>query len=108
MGFGRQFHALPGPSMPPVATTTQYTLSVLTSSMPGGTVGTPYSATLLAGGGVPPYVWTLIGGSLPPGLTLDSAGNITGTPTLQGTYGFDVQVTDPIGNRAVVSIGVSV
>lgn len=107
MGFGRQFHALPGAGMPPVATTTQYTLSVLTNSLPGAIVGTSYNATLTAGGGVPPYVWTIIGGALPPGLSLDSAGNITGVPTLAGTYGFDVMVTDPIGNRAVISIGVS-
>ena len=43
-------------------------LTVTTTSLPGGTINTPYSATLGATGGEPPYNWSVIGGSLPPGL----------------------------------------
>jgi large repetitive protein len=107
MGFASQRHALPNPSHPPVATTTQYTLSLLTQSLPGAQIGVAYSATLQATGGVPPYTWSIIAGALPPGLTMDSNGNITGTPTTIGTYNFTVQFVDPIGNFGTVNIGVS-
>ncbi len=65
-----------------------------TTSLPGGTVGTSYSANLSASGGTPPYSWVVTSGSLPAGLTLSAGGAITGTPTTQGTENFTVQVTD--------------
>jgi len=103
-----QFHPLPAPSMPPVSTTSTYALIVTTSSMPAATVGVPYSVTLTASGGVPPYYWSLISGALPDGLTMDQFGNITGTPTTQGVFNFSVMATDPIGNMAVLNVGVAI
>ncbi|MDQ2947205.1 MAG: putative Ig domain-containing protein [Acidobacteriota bacterium] len=74
---------------------------VTTTFLPNGGVGLSYSATLTASGGVTPYVnWTLTG-SLPPGLTLNSAGVITGTPTTpvgSPFYSFGVSVKDSAGN----------
>jgi hypothetical protein len=107
VGFGSQRHSLPGPGMAPVATISNYPLVVTTNSLPGATVGTPYSATLTASGGLPPYTWSIISGSLPPGLSMDSSGNITGTPTTAGTYNFTAQVVDPIGNVGSISVGVA-
>src|SRR6266702_1028218 len=98
MGFSRQLWPAPSPNMPPVVTVSTYNLIVTTNSLPGATVGVPYSATLTADGGLPPYTWSVISGALPTGLSLDSAGNITGTPTAIGTFNFTVQVVDPIGN----------
>ncbi len=69
-------------------------LAVATTSLPNGTVGASYSATLQAAGGTPPYSWTLTSGSLPSGLTLSISGVIAGTPTSAQTYTFTVQVTD--------------
>src|ERR1700733_4819969 len=47
---------------------TAATLAVTTTSLPGGTVATPYPSTSLqAAGGVPPYSWSLQSGNLPPG-----------------------------------------
>lgn len=66
-----------------------------------GKVGVPYNSSLLATDGVPPYKFKLIGGSLPPGLTLDmNTGAITGTPTAAGTFPYEVKVTDSSGATA--------
>ncbi|MGA9527861.1 MAG: Ig domain-containing protein, partial [Terriglobales bacterium] len=51
--------------------------------------------TVQATGGVTPYTWAISAGSLPAGLSINSAtGAITGTPTGTGTSSFTVQVTD--------------
>jgi len=65
-------------------------------SLPSGTVGAPYSAQLGATGGEPPYTWSLAIGSasLPSGLSLNSAGRISGTPTTAKVSPFKVQATD--------------
>ena len=67
--------------------------------LPAGGVGTAYSFTLTAAGGTPPYAWEMAGGSLPPGLGLNTAtGQISGTPTSVGTYPFKIRVTDKAGD----------
>ncbi len=66
-------------------------LAITTSSLPNGTVNTAYSATLTATGGTPPYAWSIVSGSLPPGLALNpSTGAITGTPTATGQFQFQL------------------
>lgn len=52
---------------------------------------------LVASGGTPPYTWSVIAGSLPPGMTLSSAGVLSGAATAMGTYVFTYQVKDSIG-----------
>ena len=76
-------------------TTTTTPLVISTQSLPGGTTGIPYSASLGASGGTTPYAWSVKNGLLPSGLSLNSAtGAITGTPTAVGTFNFTVQVAD--------------
>lgn len=60
--------------------------------------GLPYEQRLVVGGGEGPYTWTLTGGALPPGLTFDAAGLVSGVPGDIGTYAFDVRVEDFRGN----------
>lgn len=68
-------------------------LTITSGPPPAATVGIPYSFTFTAGGGVPPYAWSL---SVPlPGLTLDpSTGVLSGTPTTSGVTAETVTVTD--------------
>ncbi len=72
----------------------QSELAVTSLSPPAGTVGISYSTTLAATGGVTPYTWTILSGTLPAGLSLSSAGVISGTPTTRGASIFTVQVAD--------------
>jgi hypothetical protein len=68
---------------------------VVTTALAAGTAGTSYSATVAASGGTTPYSWSISTGSLPIGLSLTtSTGAITGTPTVEGTSNFTVEVTD--------------
>ncbi len=76
--------------------------------MAGGTVGTAYSQTLTAAGSTGTLSWLVTGSNLPPpGLTLSSQGQITGTPTTLGTFPFVVQVTDA-ASRLSASAAVSI
>jgi hypothetical protein len=69
-------------------------LTILTSSLPSGTVNSPYSASLQATGGIEPYTWSITSGTLPVGLAFTPAGLISGTPAASGTSSFTAQVTD--------------
>ncbi|MHC4712023.1 MAG: putative Ig domain-containing protein [Planctomycetota bacterium] len=70
-------------------------VEVTTTSLPNGAYDVSYSQTLAATGGLTPYSWSVISGSLPSGLSLNSStGNISGTPTASGTSNFTVRVTD--------------
>ncbi len=79
------------------STTAQAPLAVTTTSLPDGTVGTRYSATLAASGGNSPYSWKLLTGSssLPKGLKLNKqTGVISGTPTRTASAHFTVEALD--------------
>jgi hypothetical protein len=82
-------------------TVIQGTLIITTQSLPNGTQGVVYNATLGAAGGTPPYTWSIVSGTLPAGLNLNtSSGLIFGTPTTPGTSSFGVKVTDSVGGFA--------
>jgi hypothetical protein len=70
-------------------------IEITLPSLPNGAVDTSYSTTLIASGGTPPYTWTIDSGTLPAGLSLDSAtGVISGAPTSSGNSTFTVKVSD--------------
>jgi hypothetical protein len=70
-------------------------LTITTTTLPGATVGTSYTATLAASGGTGILTWALAtGSSLPVGLNLSAAGVISGTPSASGTSSFTANVTD--------------
>lgn len=84
-------------------------LSIITTSLPSATLNYNYSTALGATGGVTPYAWSIISGSLPPGLNLDpTSGVISGTPTMVGTYPFTVRVSDSQSPPATASAPFSI
>jgi sugar lactone lactonase YvrE len=70
--------------------------------------GTPYSQTLGISGGTPPYVWSVVSGSLPAGLVLSTTGTITGIPTESGVRSCSVAVTDGANVMAAQGITINV
>ena len=75
------------------------TLSLI-ATLPNATVGVAYSYTLKATGGTPPYSYAITAGSLPPGITLQPDGLISGTPTAPGASSFTATVTDSVNATA--------
>jgi hypothetical protein len=81
-----------------IQSATSGTLAITTTSLPNGTVGTPYSAVVKASGGCTPYKWAIASGALPVGVIAKASStttslNFTGTPTTAATYSFTVKVT---------------
>ena len=72
-------------------------LSITPTSLPPAEEGVNYSQSFAASGGMSPYQFALVSGQgtgLPAGLTLNSNGTLSGTPTVSGTFTFEVQATD--------------
>ena len=81
---------------------------------PAGAYGSPYGFTFTATGGNSPLSWTVTAGTLPPGLTLDPNGTLSGTPTAASStpFAFAVTVTDsstptPATNSVAYAIAIS-
>jgi hypothetical protein len=83
-------------------------LTILTASVPAGTVGVAYSTTFAAVNGTTPYSYSVSAGTLPAGLTLSAAGVLAGTPTTTGTSSFTVTVTDAKGATASAAFSLTV
>ena len=82
-------------------------LQITTKQMPAAVVGTPYSLTFTASGGLTPYRWNLQG-SPPTGLSLDAAsGTFSGTPNKSGSFPIAVTVTDAASKSASQSLSLS-
>ena len=62
--------------------------TITTTTLPSGSINGAYSATVNATGGVPPFVWSVSSGTLPPGLSLAASNTnsvmIVGTPDFAG------------------------
>lgn len=71
-------------------------LSVVGNNLPSGQISNPYSHSLSATNELGNVSWTLIDGNLPNGLTLSSAGNISGTPNVPGIINFTVEAKDDL------------
>jgi hypothetical protein len=77
----------------------------VTTNLPAGAVGSPYSNTIDEVGGTAPLAWSITAGVLPPGLSLGpNSGTVSGTPTAPGKYNFTVQVTDSASPQNVATL----
>jgi MYXO-CTERM domain-containing protein len=84
-------------------------VSVITRALPPGFLGRPYRYPLTAFGGVPPFVWSEVGADgLPPGLTLDADGVISGTPGATALSNLVVRVEDATGGFAEAELALRV
>ena len=94
-----ELEAVGGPTSPTITTS---------SPLPAGTVGSAYSQTIAATGGTPSYTWSLTSGSC-PGLSLSSAGVLSGTPTTAGVCSLTIRCTDatPLYDEDVFSLTIN-
>jgi len=101
-----------GALIPPVVADTAPTsdsCGISSTSLPVGTVGDPYTATLQAGGGTLPYAWSIVSGALPTGLALNGvSGVISGTPVAARVYSFAVRADDSAMHYCTMSISIQV
>jgi Putative Ig domain len=72
-------------------------VTITTTSLPDGTLGASYSQTINATGGTGTLTFSAPVASLPPGLTLSSAGLLSGTPLTPGSFPFTVTASDSVG-----------
>ena len=90
--------------------------TITTTTLPNGTVGTPYNQTLQVTGGSGNLTWTISEGSLPPGLDINQAtGEISAsmpppfdTPITAGIYNFTVKVTDTIPQSDIQAFSIEI
>jgi uncharacterized protein YhjY with autotransporter beta-barrel domain len=75
------------------------------TTLSNGTVASAYSATLAATGCIGPCTFAVTAGALPAGVTLSSAGALSGTPTAGGTFNFTMTATDAGAGNVTASQG---
>ena len=82
-------------------------LEPIPPSLQRATVGSPFSVTLAARGGGPPYAWSLVEGQLPVGFRFE-AGRLEGTPRAEGEFTLTTEVRDRAQRTARTTIRLQV
>ena len=88
-----------------IATCSQLMLDPQT--LPNGVMGVPYSETLTATGGSEPYTFVAQAG-LPPGLSLNANGLLSGTPTEDGNFNIRLRIVDANGCSSGADISITI
>jgi len=83
-------------------------ISILGGSPPNGQVGVHYDQFAQASSCNGNFTWSLVSGSVPPGLTGNANGELYGTPTTAGTYTFTIKVTDGAGLTATETVSMTI
>lgn len=77
------------------------TITISPDTLATGIRGASYSELFSASGGTFPYIWSRASGSFPTGINLSSStGELSGTPTVTGTFNFTIRATDGGGFTA--------
>ena len=74
--------------------------AITSLTLNGGEQGVSYSQQLTSSGGTPPITWTAAAGTLPAGLSLTTAGLLSGSPSAAGSYSPKVTIRDANGATA--------
>ena len=93
-------NTISGCSVPPVPPCP--TITIAPATLPIGRVGVAYSQQITASGGTGSYVFTVVSGVLPAGLTLSPGGLLQGTPTTVGTPPILIAASDGNGCPGVI------
>ncbi len=86
-------------------------IDITTASLPAGTEGSAYLDQIEASGGTPPYTWSVVTGSLPAGITLQtSSGAISGSPSATGNFSFQIRAIDssPTPQAATQALSITI
>jgi hypothetical protein len=75
------------------------TLSITTKDLPAATLWNRYTCQLQADGGIEPYHWRVVSGSMPRGLELQDSGQIVGVVNSTGNLDLVFEATDKTGAR---------
>jgi Tfp pilus tip-associated adhesin PilY1 len=99
--------------VPPAEAASQLRIAGGPSKLPDATQCTPYIAiSISASGGTQPYTWSIIAGSLPPGMSFTPSGTpatvISGIPSASGNYSFTLQVNGSGGQSDSKTYSISV
>ena len=81
-------------------------LQITTTGIPTQTLGSSFSFAFGVTGGSPPYTWSAAG--LPAGMTITSAGTLSGLPGAPGTFSISVSVVDNNGLKASSTFSLTV
>lgn len=84
-------------------------LTITTTSLPGGSFGQFFSATLQASGGTAPYTWSAQQDTFSDGLALDSkSGALNGVLTTDASIPLTIQVQDALMHSAIQNLNLTV
>lgn len=79
------------------------------AALPRAVRGSTYTGRAISVGGVPPYSYAVTSGTLPAGMALNSStGEITGPPSTQDYYEFEITSTDGNSDTDTVAYAVHV
>lgn len=81
---------------------------ITTNALPDANWDLPYSFQLTASEGTPLFVWSIVAGGLPPGLSLSTKGVISGNATTSGDSSFTVRATDHFGVQTEKALALTV
>jgi hypothetical protein len=92
----------------PLAASADFTIVyAITSTVVELPAATSVDVQLEVENGTPPYNWTVVAGSLPPGLALNGSGRITGAATEVGVFDLTLQAVDGIGLPATAPVSLN-